>query len=110
MADFKKAWDITGKNEGGLVNYPADHGGYTYCGITQKNFPDWLGWQIVTKYPFHEGAVYPELVPLVMQFYKENFWDKVGGDGIADQDLANQVFDFAVNAGVGEALKLLKQS
>ena len=39
--------------------------------------------------------------------YKALYWDKVRGDNIALQELANIVFDFYVNAG-GNASKLLQ--
>ena len=47
---------------------------------------------------------------MVESFYRENFWNKIGGDNLDNQDLANQCYDTAVNMGVGEALKLLGQS
>jgi len=40
--------------------------------------------------------------------YKPLYWDKVHGDEIAQQELANIVFDFQVNAG-GNASKLLQR-
>ena len=113
MADFKTAYALTFKNEGGYANVEGDNGGETYCGITRKNFPAWEGWHIIGNYqPLRNGQLInnTELFFLVDEFYKENFWDKLGLDQMADQDLANQVFDMAVNAGVGEALKLLRQS
>ena len=42
----------------------------------------------------------------IVRFYKVIFWDKVGGDQINDQDIANSIFDFAVNAGVGTSASL----
>ena len=111
MADFKQAWKITGANEGGYSNVAGDTGGETYAGITRKNFPHWSGWVTVDSHkPISRGTTLQSLEPAVESFYKTNFWDPVDGDNITDQTLANDVFDMAVNAGVGEALKLLKQS
>ena len=107
MADFKTALWITGRNEGGWVNDETDRGGETYCGISRRNFPKWSGWQTLDDTSFREGLVLPELDGEVTDFYKANFWDVLDLDNMPDQDLANQVYDMAVNSGVGEARKLL---
>ena len=111
MANFKEAWSITSVNEGGYANVVGDHGGETYRGITRPNFPHWKGWPIVDAHkPLHHGAMINDvaLEKMVEDFYVDNFWKPIHGDTMTDQDLANQVFDMAVNAGVGEALKLLR--
>src|SRR5205814_1652285 len=36
----------------------------------------------------------------VRDFYKSNFWDRVQGDHITDDQVAFSIFDFAVNTGV----------
>lgn len=113
MADFKTAFDITNGNEGGYSNDPNDHGGETYAGITRKNFPNWKGWTIVDSHkPIHAGSIINDisLKELTQEFYRRNFWEPLKGDEIQNQELANQVYDFAVNAGVPQALKLLSQS
>ena len=110
MADFKIAFGITNKNEGGYVNDPADYGGETYCGISRHNFPKWLGWLIVDEHkPLRREQIINDegLEVLVEEFYKSNFWNPINGDNIPNQDLANQVYDMAVNSGVHQALKLL---
>jgi lysozyme family protein len=92
---------------------PGDNGGETYAGITRKNFPDWDGWNRIDELkPLYHGQVINDelLSNSVVMFYKREFWNPIGGDQIESQDLANQVFDMAVNAGVGRALQLLKQS
>jgi lysozyme family protein len=43
---------------------------------------------------------------LVREFYKTNFWDRVRGDDLTDQAIAETIFNFAVNTGVGVAAKL----
>mgnify|MGYP006921402083 CR=1 FL=1 len=113
MAKFLIAHQITEQTEGGYVNDPDDNGGETYAGISRKFFPKWAGWSLVdshkplkTNQKIKDGA----LTEQIHHFYKENFWDKIGGDQMADQDLANQVYDMAVNSGVGSALKLLKEA
>jgi lysozyme family protein len=43
---------------------------------------------------------------LVREFYKVNFWDRVRGDEIKDQAIAETIFNFGVNTGVSVAIKL----
>ncbi|WP_439699229.1 putative peptidoglycan-binding domain-containing protein [Mucilaginibacter sp. AW1-7] len=43
-------------------------------------------------------------------FYEVNYWDCNKTGSINDQQLANQVFDTAVNCGTGTAAKLLQQA
>jgi lysozyme family protein len=43
---------------------------------------------------------------LVREFYKSNFWDRVRGDDLTNQAIAETIFNFAVNTGVGIASKL----
>ena len=113
MASFKEAWLITAHNEGGYANVKNDRGGETYMGIARNFFPKWAGWAIVDKHkPLKHNAFIKDekLHSLVESFYEENFWNPINANKIADQDLANQAFDMAVNAGVGAAKNLLKQS
>ena len=37
--------------------------------------------------------------------YKRDYWNKIKGDQITDQNAAAVLFDYAVNAGVGAAVK-----
>ena len=111
MAKFENAYPLILAHEGGYVNDPEDLGGETYKGIARKKQPDWVGWLVIDRmkqqpnFPNSmEGN--PILQEKVLQFYKVLFWDKVGGDLIADQDVAASIFDFAVNAGVYSSVSL----
>lgn len=42
----------------------------------------------------------------VESFYETNYWDRVQGDKIVSQNIANSIFDFAVNAGVSTSSSL----
>jgi len=112
MANFKIAYDKTADFEGGYVNDPDDNGGETYKGIARNFWEKWQGWVIVDKYKqvAHNRAELgkildgnAELQSFVEAFYKKNFWDEVRGDDITDQEVANNIYDFAVNSGVGRA-------
>lgn len=43
---------------------------------------------------------------MVREFYRTNYWDRIRGDEIVDQQIAETIFNFGVNAGVGLAIKL----
>jgi len=102
MADFNPAFEKMLKDEGGfqLTDIPGDRGGQTYAGIARKPNPGWAGWQFIDRKDFGSAT------PLVREFYKSNFWDRVRGDDITNQAIAETIFNFAVNTGVGVASKL----
>jgi lysozyme family protein len=50
-----------------------------------------------------------QLTDLAIAHYETNYWDRVRGDEIQWQDVAEEVFDTAVNCGIGTALKLLDE-
>ena len=43
---------------------------------------------------------------LVRQFYRSNFWHPLRLDEVEHQDVAGNIFDFGVNAGISTAAKL----
>lgn len=101
MADYAPAFESMIRNEGGykLHTVAGDRGGMTYAGIARNRNPSWAGWRDIDH-----GEI-PD-TQLVRDFYREQFWDRVRGDDIADQRIAATLFDFAVNAGTGTAIKL----
>lgn len=111
MADFKTAFQRTSAFEGGYVNDSNDNGGETYRGISRKFNPNWKGWKIVdslkkkTNFPKSLDSN-NELQNLVLDCYKTNYWDKVWGDKINHQKVANDMYDVAVNCGVSMSIKL----
>lgn len=111
MADFKQAFLQTMKFEGGWNLVKGDRGGETYKGIARNFFQNWAGWKIIdTHKPLKNNAIINDLMldNLVLQFYKTEFWDIVGGDSIEDQPTAKTLFDFGVNAGHGQSIKNLQ--
>ena len=103
MAEFDPAFEQMIRDEGGyqLTNIPGDRGGQTYAGIARNPNPDWSGWALVDRKEF--GAT---LTPMVREFYRTQFWDPIRGSEISEQAIAETIFNFAVNAGVGLAIKL----
>jgi lysozyme family protein len=102
MADFAPAFEKMLHDEGGmqLTNIPGDRGGMTYAGIARNANPDWAGWAFIDQKDFG-GAT-----QLVREFYKVNFWDRIRGDNLTNQAIAETILNFAVNTGVGVAAKL----
>jgi lysozyme family protein len=111
MANFANAFAATMKAEGGYVNDPQDPGGETYKGIARKFNSKWDGWITIdmakreNNFPANlDGNA--ELQQKIKAFYEVNYWDKMRGDDITDQNIAESVFDFAVNAGTIASSKL----
>ena len=110
MADYKHAIKRILTTEGGYVNDKNDAGGETYKGIARNFWPKWMGWVFIDPAKKLNGfpTSLEKIVPLqefVIQFYKQNFWDKIGGDLIADQDIADMLVDSAENEGIKPAIK-----
>lgn len=115
MADFIIAYSRTSIHEGGWNNDPTDKGGETFKGISRKFWPAWNGWPIIdsmgTPNNFYEDiAKNMQLEQLVREFYIDNFWNKINGDRIVDQDIANEVYDTSVNMGYVVAVIFLQRS
>lgn len=119
MTNFKIAKIKTLNFEGGnksLVNDPDDTGGLTYKGIAFNKNPHWKGWEIVKAHLDDEQWLNNniQLQNLVDEFYIVNYWNKCGCDKIAStangDKMAAQIFDTAVNNGVGTAIKELEES
>lgn len=111
MANFNIAYERTAKFEGEYGNDPVDVGGETYAGISRRAHPKWDGWKIVDEMKKKSG--FPKnlrnnttLKNLVRNLYKANYWDTIWGDRIVRQEVANEIYDFGVNAGVARSVKL----
>lgn len=113
MALFYIAFNITMEHEGGYANDPDDVGGETYKGISRRYHPSWQGWGIIddakssSNFP-NSLRIYETLNSQVKGFYKANYWDRFEGDRIISQNIANELFDTAVNMGMSRAVKFLQ--
>ncbi len=112
MANFEIAYKRTKRFEGGYVNDPKDAGGETYNGISRRANPTWAGWRVVDEmkqkpnFPHNLKERKSILDDLEASLYKASYWDKVWGDKINNQQVANDMFDTAVNMGVGTSIGL----
>lgn len=78
------------KSEGGYTNDPADSGGETNFGITQRE----------TSIP-----VKTMTLAQAKAIYKKKYWDAVDGDNLPS-GIDYSVFDYGVNSGVSRAKKV----
>lgn len=110
-ADFIIAYNYTMKIEGGYVNDPNDRGGETYKGISRVNHPKFQGWEIIDAYKLNKD--FPKILTslenleiMVQNLYKKEYWDKMRGDEILDQKIANMIFSCCVNMGISQGIKI----
>jgi len=99
------------KNEGGYVNDPDDRGGETYRGISRRHHPHWIGWKYLDSRNTVKGEIYEDLEEIVELFYFGNYYTRIAGKELINIHplLALHVFDFAVNAGVSKAVRMLQK-
>jgi lysozyme family protein len=116
MADYVKSISKVLRREGaldaklGYVNDKTDRGGETVAGIARNFHPSWGGWVVVDGHKAHPN--FPKilktdenLVQLIMSFYKREFWDKISGDEMKSQTIAELIIDTAVLEGFVPAIK-----
>ncbi|MHB8580959.1 MAG: glycoside hydrolase family 108 protein [Ignavibacteriaceae bacterium] len=112
--------------EGFINNNPKDKGGYTYKGISRAKHPSWKGWRIIDsvlislsvaprdiKKRVKLDEVFNSNLPLnrlVEDFYRTEFWNKIQGDLLPSQLIADELFDTSVNLGVSAASEILQHT
>jgi lysozyme family protein len=87
------------QHEGGYVNHPSDPGSETNHGVTLK----------VARENGYLGEMRDMPVSVAKAIYKARYWDKARCDDLPPE-LRFDVFDCAVNSGVGTAIKLLQRA
>jgi lysozyme family protein len=101
LSNWDNAFKLMLKSEGGYVDHPADPGGRTNLGVTQATWENWVG-------RASDEAEMRSLTPeKVEPLYKKKYWDAARADDLP-VGLDYLMFDFAVNAGPGRAIKLLQ--
>ncbi len=101
--NFDSALKMILKSEGGFVNHKLDPGGRTNLGVTQRVWEEWVG------HPVDEKAMRALTPEVVGPMYKKKYWDAVKADDLPD-GLDYLMFDFAVNAGPGRAIKTMQKA
>lgn len=104
LVDFRTSLNYILEHEGYYANIENDRGGETYAGITRRWNPNWYGWRYIDQYkkkgPIKWKTHIPELDHWVLDYYLD-IWHDEGFFKLKDQNVANQVLDFRVNATIG---------
>jgi lysozyme family protein len=101
---FQRALEKILIHEGGKVDHPADPGGRTNKGITQRVYNGWRG---KSNLPLRD--VYDISDGEVEAIYRFQYWEPCGADQM-DFGVGYVVFDGAVNSGVKQSLKWLQRA
>ena len=101
FSNWQKSFELMLKSEGGFVNHPSDPGGMTNLGVTKATWEGWVGREV------DEAEMRGLTADKVELLYKERYFDAVRGDELP-MGLDYLMFDFAVNAGAGRAIKTLQ--
>ncbi len=88
--NFDQVFDRLIDHEGGYVNDKNDPGGETKFGISKRTYPH-LDIRSLT-------------IGQAREIYLRDFWDPLKADRLHD-GVAFQLFDFAVNSGIGNAIR-----
>jgi len=95
MADFGLAIKKTLEFEGGYSNDPHDPGGETKFGISKRSYPD----EDIAALTLRRAK----------EIYRRDYWAPCRLDEFAHQEVAEAVFDFAVNSGPRRAIQALQR-
>lgn len=93
--NFDQAFDLLIGHEGGYVHHPKDPGGETKFGISKRAYPD--------------ENIKDLSLDRAKQIYRRDYWDKVEAENLPPE-IRFDVFDVAVNSGVGTAVKMLQRA
>lgn len=98
MADFNSAITKTLAHEGGetFTNDTSDRGGATKYGISERAYPE-----LDIRNLSEDQA---------KAIYKRDYWDRIRGDDIQSQMIAETIFDVCVNMGVAGGSKLAQKT
>jgi len=119
MAKLSEALKIAFKLEHGTddkaLHKNSTENGLTFCGIYETANPLWIGWEQVKKIlSKHNGDTkkaslelmsMTSIITAVEVLYKGLYWNKIKGDEILSQKIANEIFIFGINTGMSTAIK-----
>lgn len=106
MADFIKYIPKLEAAEGGWSDHPNDTP--TNRGITISTFKKY-GRDLNNDGIIDKEDLKQLKRDLALNIYKEQYWDRIKGDSIVNQSVAETFMDMAVNAGISRATILLQQ-
>jgi lysozyme family protein len=105
-ADFMTTLNHILVYEGYYANVMHDKGRETYAGITRRYNPEWRGWLHIDNYKrvrkiHHNEKIEDILIDHWVLDYYLDIWVREGFYKLRDQEVANYLFDFRINATVG---------
>ncbi|MBK6594356.1 MAG: glycoside hydrolase family 108 protein [Burkholderiales bacterium] len=92
---FDQVFDKLINHEGGYVFNPHDPGGETKFGISKRSYP--------------HLDIHSLTLADAKTIYRRDFWDRAQCDKM-HPDLAFDLFDGAVNSGIGQAIRWLQRA
>lgn len=97
--NFDQAFDRLIGHEGGYVNHPNDPGGETNWGITLRT----------AREAGYTGTMRALTRQEAKAIYREAYWNRSKADQY-DGAIAFQLFDAAVNHGIGQGIRFLQRA
>lgn len=92
---FDKAFELLIGHEGGYVNHPADPGGETKYGVSKRAYPT----EDIKNLTLDRAKL----------IYARDYWEAAGCNEWPEA-IRFDVFDVAVNSGVGTAIKMVQRA
>ena len=118
MANFKRSYEILKRlefsDESNALHKNENENGLTWMGIYEAKNPSWANWSEIKRTARAFGDLKSASVALfkdpilqadTAKFYKMKYWDKMLGDEIISQKIADEIFIFGVNVGIARAIK-----
>ncbi len=111
-AQFILAWPIVKAKEGDVVtDDPTDLGGYSVYGIASKHWPNEPVILAAKKLFLKAKDIVPaSLVPMCQAYYEREWWNKLRLNELNEQEIANKIFDTAINVGSPAAVKFAQEA
>ena len=121
MSNFAKSMQILMRlefsNPSLALHKNETENGLTFFGIYECAHPDFKGWELVKQVlkgkSLKEASVIlynnSDLVALVYEFYKKEFWDKMRLDEVGSDLKATEIFIFGVNVDTKPAVRVLQR-
>ncbi len=102
MDVFAEAFERTVGVEGGYSDHPADRGGPTKYGVTER----------VARAFGYQGDMRDLPLPFAQMIFREQYWQPLNLARVAElsRPIALEVFDTGVNMGVGAAARFLQRA
>ncbi|PAT39152.1 hypothetical protein CK623_11355 [Vandammella animalimorsus] len=96
---FDQAFDRLIAHEGGYVNHPSDPGGETHWGITKRT----------AQAAGYHGPMRSLSREQAREIYRSQYWQRAQADRYHGA-IGFQLFDAAVNHGIGNAIRMLQRA